>query len=167
MTCGASLTADVLERARDLAEAIAAPGAEPFEDVVTAGIARCLPGISVTFCPQGRVIDEPGTVLVLGSGPSGAPVLVADRQGGPLGRCELDLLALLAPHLREGYRAATVGSILTPRQREVLGLVGTGLTNRQVARRLGISPATVRAHLEQSFAKLGVGTRTAAVAAVR
>ena len=39
--------------------------------------------------------------------------------------------------------------------------------NREVARRLDISPGTVRAHLEHIFSKLNVGTRTAAVAATR
>lgn len=53
---------------------------------------------------------------------------------------------------------------LTPRECEVLVLVGEGLTNDQVAARLSISPGTVRRHLENVFGKLGVHTRTAAVA---
>ncbi|MGI9028857.1 MAG: response regulator transcription factor [Ilumatobacteraceae bacterium] len=56
------------------------------------------------------------------------------------------------------------GSALTRREREVLDLVRAGLTNAQVARALGISPATVRKHLEHAFHKLDVSTRTAAVA---
>ncbi|MEX0754891.1 MAG: helix-turn-helix transcriptional regulator [Actinomycetota bacterium] len=55
-------------------------------------------------------------------------------------------------------------AVLTPRELEVIGLVARGLTNREIARVLGISPGTVRAHLEHAFTKLGVGTRTAAVA---
>ena len=51
---------------------------------------------------------------------------------------------------------------LTKREREVLRLVAEGLTNEQVAMRLGLSIHTVRAHLYSTFGKLGVGTRMAA-----
>jgi hypothetical protein len=46
-------------------------------------------------------------------------------------------------------------------------LVAEGLTNAQIAEHLWISPGTVRRHLENVFAKLGVHTRTAAVARSR
>jgi len=52
---------------------------------------------------------------------------------------------------------------LTPRQLQLLGLVATGLTNRQTARRLGVSEHTVRKHVENIFERLQVSTRTAAV----
>ena len=80
---------------------------------------------------------------------------------------EVDLLILLAPHLEAEYRRATVASKLTPREREVMALVGQGLTNREIAHRLDVAPGTVRAHLEHAYAKLGVSTRTGAVAALR
>ncbi len=57
-----------------------------------------------------------------------------------------------------------MNAALTPRQREVLLLVAEGLTNADIARRLWISPGTVRRHLENVFAKLDVHTRTAAAA---
>ena len=57
--------------------------------------------------------------------------------------------------------------MLTPREREVVALVAEGLTNAQIAFHLSISPGTVRRHLENVFAKLGVHTRTAAVARLR
>jgi len=53
---------------------------------------------------------------------------------------------------------------LTRREQEVLSWVARGKTNAQVAEALWISPGTVRTHLENAFAKLGVRTRTAAVA---
>ncbi len=77
---------------------------------------------------------------------------------------ECDLLTLLAPHLEAAYRRARSAGLLTSREREVLSLVRQGLTNREIAHRLGITSGTVRSHLEHAFAKLGVGTRTAAVA---
>lgn len=51
---------------------------------------------------------------------------------------------------------------LTLREVEVLGLIARGLTNRQVARRLGIAPKTVGNHVERIYQKAGVSTRAAA-----
>ncbi len=51
---------------------------------------------------------------------------------------------------------------LTPREAEVLKLVRLGLANKQIARRLGISERTVKAHLTSVFARIGVADRTQA-----
>lgn len=51
---------------------------------------------------------------------------------------------------------------LTPREREVLALVATGLPNKSIARRLGISEKTVKAHLTRVFTVVGVADRTSA-----
>lgn len=53
---------------------------------------------------------------------------------------------------------------LTAREREVLALVAQGLTNARIARRLGLSAATVRTHLEHIRTKLGARTRAQALA---
>ena len=53
---------------------------------------------------------------------------------------------------------------LTARELEVLALVADGLTNAEIARRLWVSQSTVAKHLEQAYPKLGVHSRTAAVA---
>ena len=53
---------------------------------------------------------------------------------------------------------------LTAREREILDLVAEGRTNAEIAERLWISRGTVRKHLDHIYAKLGVHTRTAAVA---
>jgi DNA-binding CsgD family transcriptional regulator len=83
------------------------------------------------------------------------------------------LLDLLLPHFRQLRRNAAArrrplsrAGGLTPREREVLELVAEGRTNAEVARVLWISPGTVRKHLENSYEKLGVHTRTAAVSAL-
>jgi DNA-binding CsgD family transcriptional regulator len=55
-------------------------------------------------------------------------------------------------------------STLTERETQVLALVATGRTNDQAARELGISPRTVRKHLEGVFTKADVPSRAAAVA---
>lgn len=56
---------------------------------------------------------------------------------------------------------------LTPREREVLCHVAEGEANALIAHRLGVSPRTVEKHLEHAYAKLGVASRTAAVARIR
>jgi DNA-binding NarL/FixJ family response regulator len=72
----------------------------------------------------------------------------------------------LAPKAaRELLRARTerpAGAELSPREREVLVLVASGLPNKLIARRLGISEKTVKAHLTSVFAQIGVTDRTQA-----
>jgi len=60
----------------------------------------------------------------------------------------------------------TVSSLppLTPREREILGLVANGLTNDKVAATLAISPETVQSHVRHAMVKLEADTRTEAVA---
>ena len=60
----------------------------------------------------------------------------------------------------ERKRPSTGWASLTPTELDVVRLVAEGLTNKDVAARLFISPRTVQAHLAHVFAKLGVGTRT-------
>ena len=54
-------------------------------------------------------------------------------------------------------------TLLTGRQREIMGLVREGMTNQQVAHQLGISAGTVRKQLENSYSRLQVQSRVAAV----
>ncbi|WP_309650661.1 response regulator transcription factor [Nocardioides sp.] len=61
-----------------------------------------------------------------------------------------------------GTRAGSANVQLTGRESEVLGLVKEGLANKQIARRLGISERTVKAHLTSAFARIGVSDRTQA-----
>jgi DNA-binding CsgD family transcriptional regulator len=83
------------------------------------------------------------------------------------------VLELLRPHLarivdRNERRAAPVADLpLTRREREILEWVERGKTNAEIAEILWLSPSTVRKHLENVYGKLGVRTRTAAVARLR
>lgn len=61
-----------------------------------------------------------------------------------------------------GEDAARRLARLTARRRELLEISSEGLTNEQIAGRLGISPATVRTHLSRIYAELGVKNRTEA-----
>ena len=75
--------------------------------------------------------------------------------------------AVLSPSVaaRLMSRVRTPGAgLLSQRELEVLELVAAGTTNREAAGRLFISEATVKTHLLNIYAKLGVGDRAAAVA---
>jgi DNA-binding CsgD family transcriptional regulator len=54
--------------------------------------------------------------------------------------------------------------LLTPREIEVLAALGNGMTNKEMARLFGISPHTVKFHIESLFRKLGATSRAEAVA---
>ncbi|MET9804752.1 response regulator transcription factor [Streptomyces sp. NPDC006368] len=56
---------------------------------------------------------------------------------------------------------------LTDRERDILGQLARGLSNREIARALFISEATVKTHLGRVYAKLGVDTRAGAVAVAK
>jgi DNA-binding NarL/FixJ family response regulator len=51
------------------------------------------------------------------------------------------------------------GSSLTAREREIVSLIAEGLRNDEIARRLGITPKTVKNHLTALFEKVGVSSR--------
>jgi two-component system, NarL family, response regulator LiaR len=68
----------------------------------------------------------------------------------------------------DGEAALSSGVRLTPREREVLALIGRGWANKRIARELGVSEKTVKTHVGHVLAKLGVTDRTqAALHAVR
>ncbi|MFI7067047.1 response regulator [Kribbella sp. NPDC050124] len=56
------------------------------------------------------------------------------------------------------------GPSLTDREVEILGLLATGQSNRELAKRLFVSEATIKSHLSHIYTKLEVDTRAAAVA---
>jgi DNA-binding NarL/FixJ family response regulator len=62
-------------------------------------------------------------------------------------------------------RMRTPAAALSRRELEVLELVKDGLSNQQISKKLFLSQATVKSHLVHIYAKLGVDSRTSAVAA--
>ncbi|MFZ2259559.1 LuxR family two component transcriptional regulator [Luteococcus japonicus] len=64
-------------------------------------------------------------------------------------------------------RAAHPDTGLSTRETEILGLLATGAGNRDIARRLFISESTVKGHLVNLYAKLGVDNRTSAAKVAR
>jgi DNA-binding NarL/FixJ family response regulator len=79
-----------------------------------------------------------------------------------VGRGESPLHPKAARELLLSRTQRTERPPLTPREVEVLRLVRLGLANKQIARRLGISERTVKAHLTSTFQRIGVVDRTQA-----
>lgn len=80
------------------------------------------------------------------------------------GRSALDPSLVRA--VRDRLRDTTVGdprlATLNPREREVLGLIADGLTNRQIGNRLSLTEKTVKNYVSSLLAKLGLQSRTQA-----
>jgi DNA-binding CsgD family transcriptional regulator len=97
---------------------------------------------------------------------------VLSRSSGDFSERDVAVLQMVAPHLERIHELNVLRGValpddresLTTREEEVLELVAGGLTNAAIAERLWISPGTVRKHLENVYAKLGVTNRTAAAA---
>jgi HD-GYP domain-containing protein (c-di-GMP phosphodiesterase class II) len=86
--------------------------------------------------------------------------LRAEARSGRLDDGAVEAVLAAAGHRAASRRQGPAG--LTPREVEVLGLVARGLVNKEIARRLDISPKTVSRHVEHVYAKIGVGTRAGA-----
>ena len=97
---------------------------------------------------QGAVADVPGGIRAVARGEMALSPLVARRFMTRLHREET------------GKRAA---QLLTAREREVLRLLATGATTREIARRYGSQPKTVENHRCRLLAKLGVNNTASAI----
>jgi HD-GYP domain-containing protein (c-di-GMP phosphodiesterase class II) len=88
------------------------------------------------------------------------------RQEADAGAFDSTVVAALSGEAVAGVQARQpdepANSLLTARELEVLRRIGGGESNKEAARTLGISPSTVRAHLESIFRKLECTTRAAA-----
>lgn len=67
----------------------------------------------------------------------------------------------MGPFVADERRVSQLG--ITPREMEILGLIATGLSNREIAGRLFVSENTVKTHSSRLFDKLGAKRRTQAV----
>lgn len=125
--------------------------------------------IALTSVLQGRSVSDAiqaGAIGYLIKDTSGDELVQAIRDAAE-GRVHLSPVAAtrLAKDLRHPENRL---ESLTERETSVLRLVAEGLANKEIARRLSISEKTVKAHLNNVFAKLDVHSRTqAALQAVR
>jgi PAS domain S-box-containing protein len=97
-----------------------------------------------------------------------SPILEGGRLIGIVG-CSIEIAD---PHLASAVRSLISDGdrasgrrtrTLSPREREVLGMLARGLTGEQIAERLVLSPETVRTHIRNAREKLGASTRVEAV----
>jgi DNA-binding NarL/FixJ family response regulator len=65
----------------------------------------------------------------------------------------------------EPTKSAGEGMRVTPRQAQILRLVASGLSDKEIGSRLGLSPRTIQSHLDRFFLEHGIHKRAAAVAA--
>jgi DNA-binding NarL/FixJ family response regulator len=117
--------------------------------------------VLTSFSDQSRILDalEAGAegYLLKHSEPE---VILAGIREVMSGGSPLDPKAARA--LLNHRRSAEPGVHLTGREREVLKMVGDGHPNKTIARRLGITERTVKAHLTSVYHRLGVTDRTQA-----
>jgi len=134
--------------------------------LVGAGVGRCcwdvvggLDGAKGLPCGEGCV----GRLIELGAETDGAHTTGEVRDLLKLRCVPVDghVVSLLAG---EPSSAPKSWERLTPREVDVLELLADGRTTREISARLGITEATVRAHVEHMRARLGVKTRAALVA---
>lgn len=101
----------------------------------------------------------------LDEGPAVLPVLQRAAPRAPDRPFAARVLAAFAP--AGPSRPAATGEALSEREIDVLRLVAGGASNEAAAKRLFVAPSTVKKHLENIYAKLGVGGRMQAVARAR
>ena len=78
--------------------------------------------------------------------------------------CAADTLeSRTAPDRDKGRRVDRGGASLTAREQDVLQLIGEGRTNKMIAQTQGVTPETIKTHVKNIFAKLGVERRAQAV----
>jgi DNA-binding NarL/FixJ family response regulator len=70
-----------------------------------------------------------------------------------------ELLAAVRPLLKSGHAVRSKGVALTPRERQVLGLVAAGYPNKEIARTCDVSEETIKHHLTRMFDKVGASNR--------
>lgn len=141
-------------------------------------------GSGVEVCRQVRSVDPGIAVLILTSYDEDEALFAAIMAGAvgyvlkqvrgtdlvdmvrrvAAGQSMLDpaVTAQVLARLREGPPEDPLTKHLTPKEHQILGLVGEGLTNRQIAERLSLAEKTVKNYVSTMLGKLGVESRTQA-----
>jgi DNA-binding CsgD family transcriptional regulator len=115
-------------------------------------------GVSLRWLPLDRIL--PGTLRqrlrISDASPKGAPTEVGTS-------ISVESPTSTTPPLLAEKPAVSLAEPLSPRELEVLRLVGEGLSNQEIAARLNVAASTVKTHINNIFGKLGVETRVQAI----
>lgn len=127
-----------------------------------------------------RQLEHPPQVLVLTTYDTEADILAAVEAGAAgyllkdappdelfraiRGTAKGEVVLAPAVAAKLVRRAGSPGPVLTEREVEILGLLAKGLANKELAKRLFVSEATVKSHLSHIYSKLEVDSRAGAVA---
>ncbi len=142
-------------------ESLAGPG-------TVRALAAAAPGAKIVV--TGVREDESGVIDLVEAGIAGYATVeqplaelvavVAAATDGVL-QCSPRVSAALAQRVvaLAAVQRQSNGHTLTPREREIAALIADGLSNKQIARRLSIEPATVKNHVHNILRKLGVSRR--------
>jgi DNA-binding NarL/FixJ family response regulator len=163
----AALRVDDDLRRRALERALAtAPESEADVLVIALRIGESVPPDAMAFDGVVLVLSDDATVAADTTLAGVLPFAASERQVAAAVAALAEGLVVRTPAPSDAGFAArdpAVRPLLTPREVEVLALVGQGMSNKAIARRLNISAHTVKYHLEAIFAKLGVRSRAEAV----
>jgi DNA-binding NarL/FixJ family response regulator len=110
--------------------------------------------------PGRPVLSEPEREVLSALGSGMRPAAVARHAGVPPETVQSSVEQIAAKYHRTAPRPEGLGA-LTIREREIAWLVTEGMTNGQIARRLGVTAKTVEKHLGSTMSKLGVPSRAA------
>ena len=163
-----------LDRVAEALSSVAASGAEPSLLIVDrAGRIRFVQGagrrLLAAYFDSTNPDRLPRILQEWAKGPAATRELVIDGTdaqlvvSAPSREAAGPIVVLLYERPWESPRSRR----LTERELEVLQLVDEGRTNAEIARTLWVAPSTVRKHLENAYAKLGVSSRTEATALLR
>ena len=130
----------------------------PFAGSITAAIRAAHPGVQILLTSRCRTTPgaPPASLGAVGFLPAGASSedIVGGVRAAVIGGEPLDFAVTAVP--------APGGPVLTDREREILFLIGTGKTNREIAERLHLGPDSVKKSATALYRKLGVRNRTEA-----
>ena len=125
--------------------------AKPFKQAIALG-SSC--GFYGSFTEEGRLLVQSVQAIVRTTGI------------GDMSEVEIEFVARLLSDMCSGEHGETA-HILSSRELEVMEQLAQGNSNKRIARHLGLSEPTVKFHLKNIYAKLGVNKRALAVSVAR
>ena len=141
--------------------------------LVVLGIEGSIPWLVANIEPLRKAVGEKTPVVVISAeirrwelraalAAGAAGVVLESEMGSALGSC---LQAALAGQIcvPRQYSEQIEPPALSPREKQILGLVVMGYMNSQIAEQLFVAESTVKSHLSSAFGKLGVRSRSEAV----